>query len=198
MKPILLLSALLALTSAQQVPLRDHTIPNRPPLHGHLPTMTDSSSDKQPVARPAVAIADVLGSQRSITTFSSFSRLQPSTDRLLADLAANTTVLAPLNSAVDALPRKPWEDPRDYENLGPGAYAGGDGQERARKNLLRFVEAHLVAGSPWAEGDESETVLGRKVWWEERDEKRVVMPDGIEVERVASQVSNGEVVSFVV
>lgn len=195
MKPLLLLNTLIALTTAQQVPLRD-TAPDRPPLNGHLPVMADDSAGSKGVdtgSRPSVAIADVLGSQRSITTFSSFSRIQPSTDRLLADLNANTTVLAPLNSAIEALPRKPWEDPREYDRLGPKAYSGDDGQERARQNLVKFVEAHLVAGSPWAEDDKAETVLGKKVWWVEKDGKKLVMPDEIEVERVASQVSNGEV-----
>jgi hypothetical protein len=128
-----------------------------------------------------------------VSVFWRESRIQPSTDRLLADLNANTTVLAPLNSAIEALPRKPWEDPREYDRLGPKAYSGDDGQERARQNLMKFVEAHLVAGSPWTEDDKAETVLGKKVWWVEKDGKKVVMPDEIEVERVASQVSNGEV-----
>jgi hypothetical protein len=197
MKPLLLFNTLIALTTAQQAPLRD-AAPNHPPLNGHLPVMADDSASGKGVdtgSRPSVAIADVLGSQRSITTFSSFSRIQPSTDRLLADLNANTTVLAPLNSAIEALPRKPWEDPREYDRLGPKAYSGDDGQERARQNLMKFVEAHLVAGSPWTEDDKAETVLGKKVWWVEKDGKKVVMPDEIEVERVASQVSNGEVVS---
>lgn len=202
MKPLLLLSPLIALTTAQllrgslQVPL-----PNRPPLNDHLPAMADKNDnagkkDSSDDNQPSVAIADVLGAQRSLTTFSSFALLHPSSEALLGNFDVNTTVLAPLNSAIEALPRKPWEDPRDYSRLGPKAYSGDDGQERARKNLLRFVEAHLVAGSPWLEDDKAETVLGKQVWWVEKEGKKFVMPDDVEVERVASQVANGEVVSY--
>ncbi|KAI5467627.1 hypothetical protein BGZ63DRAFT_371707 [Mariannaea sp. PMI_226] len=192
MKPLLVFSAFIALATAKQVPLAK---PDSPPLQVQQPIMADSSdkAGKNDASPNSVSIADVLGSQRSISTFSSFSRIQPSTDQLLADLHANTTVLAPLNTAVEDLPRKPWEDPTDYDRLGPKAYSGDDGQERARQNLLRFVEAHLVAGSPWPKDEKAETVLGRKIWWTEKDGKRVVMPDEVEVERVASQVSNGEV-----
>ncbi|KPM45894.1 hypothetical protein AK830_g731 [Neonectria ditissima] len=200
MRPLLFLSTLVALTTAhipQQAPLKSQPA-SRPPLNGHLPVMADKNDDagKKDASgsgQPSVAIADVLGSQRSITTFSSFVRLDPSTEGLLNNLDANTTVLAPLNSAIEALPRKPWEDPREYNRLGPKAYSGDDGQERARKNMLRFVEEHLVAGSPWAQDDKAETVTGKQVWWVEKDGKRFVMPDDVEVERVASQVANGEV-----
>lgn len=57
-----------------------------------------------------------------------------------------------------------------------------------------------MQGSPWdgklktVSGGEGEK--GREVWWEEKDGKRIVMPDGVEVESVASRVANGEVVSL--
>lgn len=50
--------------------------------------------------------------------------------------------------------------------------------------------------SPWPEGQKATTLAGRQVWWEDRNGERVVMPDEVVVERVASKVSNGEVVSF--
>lgn len=84
-------------------------------------------------------------------------------------------MLAPLNSAVEKLPRKPWEDPREYGALGPNAYEGGEGHERAQRNLRRFVEAHLVPASPWKEGEKIKTVDGgREIWWEEKDGIRLV------------------------
>ncbi|KFH44470.1 FAS1 domain-containing protein -like protein [Hapsidospora chrysogenum ATCC 11550] len=146
--------------------------------------------DDAPNHQPAVRLADILGTQRSLTTFSSLTRLHASTSTLLGDANTNTTVLAPLNSAIDDLPRKPWEDPRDYAQVGADAYEGDDGRDRAQRNLRRFVEAHLVTQSPW-EG-KARTVAGREVWWEWRGDKRVIMPDEVEVEKVASQVSNGE------
>lgn len=98
---------------------------------------------------------------------------------------------------------KPWESPADYHGFGANAYDGDDGKERADKNLQRFLEAHLVTVSPWVEGKEkgtAKTVQGegkaRELWWETKDGKRFIMPDNVEVDRVASQVANGELVSL--
>lgn len=105
----------------------------------------------------------------------SFVRDIESASRRLDDESQNTTVLAPLNSAIEKLPRKPWEDPRDYGALGPDAYEGGDGHERAQRNLQRFVEAHLVPASPWREGEKVRPIGGdREIWWEEKDGTRIV------------------------
>ena len=80
---------------------------------------------------------------------------------------------------------------------GAQAYEGSGGKERADENLRRFVEAHLVTQSPWPSGDKAKTVAGRVVWWEEREGgKRVVMPDEVEVEQVAIEVANGQLVSL--
>jgi len=77
---------------------------------------------------------------------------------------------------MDKLPRKPWEDPEDYDNLGANAYEGDDGRDRAQKNIRRFVEAHVVPESPWKEGVKVKT-LGSdstEIWWEEKDGNRMV------------------------
>ncbi|KAF5979684.1 FAS1 domain-containing protein [Fusarium coicis] len=191
MKPLIALTALFSLTTASQSPLRDNQMPlPKPPipLKGHLPLM----SPDQPSVQPSVALGDILGSNRGLTSFSSFARMQPSTDTRLSDLSTNTTVLAPLNSAVDALPRKPWEQPADYNTFGADAYEGDGGQDRARENMRRFVEAHLVPVSPWEKGEKSKTLGGKEVWWEVKEGRRVIMPDEVEVDKVASQVGNGE------
>ena len=100
----------------------------------------------------------------------SFLRNIESPSQRLDDPARNTTVLAPLNSAIEKLPRKPWEDPKDYSALGANAYEGEDGQERAQRNLRRFVEAHLIPTSPWPAGEKVKPVGGdTEVWWEEKD-----------------------------
>ncbi|KAF5020897.1 hypothetical protein F66182_7049 [Fusarium sp. NRRL 66182] len=194
MKPLVALAALFSLTSSSQVPLRENQQPSPqrpqlPPLHGHLPKMPSSFS---PTVQPSVALADILGSNRGLTSFSSFARMQPTTDDRLSDLSTNTTVLAPLNSAVDDLPRKPWEQPADYDSFGVDAYEGDKGQDRARENMRRFVEAHLVPESPWGKEDKIKTVGGKEVWWVEEKGRRFIMPDEIEIERVASRVGNGE------
>ncbi|KAF4463540.1 fas1 domain-containing [Fusarium albosuccineum] len=190
MKPLLVLTALFSLTTSSrlpQAPLQENSMPH--PLKGHLPIMPGSDT---PINQPSVALGDILGTQRALSSFSSFARMHPSTDDRLSDLNTNTTVLAPLNSAVDSLPRKPWEKPADYDTLGVDAYEGEKGQDRARANMRRFVEAHLVSTSPWAENEKVKTVADKEVWWVEKDGKRVVMPDEVEVDRVASQVGNGE------
>lgn len=58
----------------------------------------------------------------------------------------------------------------------------------------------VIGTSPWEAGAKVKTAAGTTIWWEAKkddngDEKRVIMPDGVEVDRVASRVANGEVVS---
>ena len=79
--------------------------------------------------------------------------------------------------------------------LGERAYDGEGGQERAKGNLKRFVEGHVVPKSPWGKGEKVRTLAEKELWWEEQGEekKRVVMPDEVEVEGVVSQVGNGEI-----
>ena len=157
-----------------------------------------------------VIISDVIGKDRIINIFAGFTRDIDNISRRLDDSSRNTTVLAPLNSEIQKLPRKPWESPKDYEELGTNAYAGSDGEDRAHRNLRRFVEAHVIPVSPWKEGERVESVGGGKVWWESHDGKKLVdiiglsylstsligdkvQPGHIEVSSVASRVSNGEV-----
>lgn len=140
-----------------------------------------------------IVLSDILGSQKPISIFASFTRDVESVATRLESQTANTTLLAPLNGAISSLPRKPWEDPREYAQLGANAYHGNDGSERAEKNLRRFVEAHVVPASPWEEGSKVKTLAGGEVWWENQDGKTMIMPGKIEVERVAKQVGNGEV-----
>ncbi|KAK0657375.1 hypothetical protein B0T16DRAFT_452845 [Cercophora newfieldiana] len=141
-----------------------------------------------------VMLSDVMGRDRSINLFAGFVRDIESASNRLDDSSKNTTVLAPRNSAIEKLPRKPWEDPRDYGALGPNAYEGEDGQDRAHRNLQRFVEAHMVPLSPWPEGKNAKA-LGddQTIWWEEKNGVKVIQPAGIEVMSIASTVSNGQV-----
>ena len=92
----------------------------------------------------------------------------------LDDPDKHTTVLAPLNSELQKLPRKPWEDPKDYDAMGAEAYKGESGEDRATRNLRRFVEAHTIPVSPWQEGEKVESLRGEKVWWENKDGMKMV------------------------
>ncbi|ROT42338.1 hypothetical protein SODALDRAFT_374686 [Sodiomyces alkalinus F11] len=163
----------------------------------NLPVMPPSDSNPDPHHPPAqgtVILSDVMSRDKSINIFAGLAQdIDPVTLRL-DDSNKNTTVLAPLNSAVESLPRKPWEDPYEYNNLGADAYQGDEGRERARRNLRRFVEAHLVPQSPWGENEKVKTIDGdREVWWESRDGTKFIQPDNIEVVSVASAVANGEI-----
>ena len=153
---------------------------NRPSTGG------DNSND-------AVILSDVIGSESTINIFAGFTRTIATVSTRLETSLLNTTVLAPLNKAITSLPRKPWEDPREYAALGSGAYDGQAGEDRAQRNMRRFVEAHVVPVSPWEEGVKVESLGGGKVWWEKRDGKAVVMPGGVNVVKVAQRVGNGEV-----
>ena len=96
---------------------------------------------------------------------------------MLASTSQNLTVLAPQDSAIKRLSHKPWEDPADYDKFGTeAAYAGQEGVDRAQENLKRFVEAHVVAASPWKEGEKVRRVSGEggEVWWENKDGKMLV------------------------
>ncbi|KAI0410069.1 hypothetical protein F4802DRAFT_543236 [Xylaria palmicola] len=160
------------------------------PLIGN-PAMPPTNEPSQ----GGVLISDVMGRDRSVNAFAGFARDVEAIAKRLDDASVNSTVLAPLNSALDKLPGKPWEDPKDYSALGATAYEGDDGQERARRNIRRFVEAHVVPVSPWREGERARSLLDgdQEIWWENKDGVMTLQPEGIEIKSVASKVGNGEV-----
>ncbi|KAL4925478.1 uncharacterized protein BDV17DRAFT_183004 [Aspergillus undulatus] len=158
-------------------------------------------STQQPLRGEAMApdnndpiISDVLPKTRGINIFASLTRQFESVESRLSDASQNVTVLAPRNSAIQDLPRKPWENPDDYEQFGEmKAYEGDEGQERAKRNLERFVFAHVVKQSPWKEGEEAETLEGDRVKWRKDGDKIYIEPSGVQVDSIAEQVANGEV-----
>jgi hypothetical protein len=153
---------------------REHdTVEHQQPI---LLNMAATHSDEGPVL-----LSDVLPIDRAINIFSGFTRSVDSASKRLEDPQQNTTVLAPANSAITKLPRKPWESPEDEEEAGGSGmvaklYEGLGGEDRAARNLRRFVEAHLVGQSPWEKGEhnKAKTLEGKEVWWDEvNGQKRV-------------------------
>ena len=136
------------------------------------------SSDKDTSSGGAgdVVISDVIGNERIINIFAGFTRDIDTVSKRLDDNTQNTTVLAPLNSEIQKLPRKPWENSEDYRALGANAYDGKDGEDRAHRNLRRFVEAHIIPVSPWKEGEKVKSLGGGKVWWESIGDRKTVCP----------------------
>ena len=68
------------------------------------------SNDKDGSSRDPsdLSISDVIGKERIINIFAGFTRDIDSISKRLNDGSQNTTVLAPLNSALQKLPRKPY------------------------------------------------------------------------------------------
>lgn len=139
-----------------------------------FPPSSNQDKDASSDGSETLSISDVIGKERVVNIFAGFTRDIDSISKRLGTKTENTTVLAPLNSELQKLPRKPWEDPEDYSNLGANAYQGQSGEDRAQKNLRRFVEAHIVPVSPWKEGEKVDSIGGGKLWWEERNGQKTV------------------------
>jgi hypothetical protein len=166
--------ALFTITSSQLVVQQYPAQPE--PNHGQPNSQTPimPESDPKLTMTQQVTLADLLGRNSQIQIFSGLARDVDSASRRFEDAGENSTVLAPENAVVTKLPRKPWEDTDDYHAFGADAYAGDEGKDRAQLNLKRFVEAHVVPRSPWAEGDKVETLAGSVIWYEKRDGELVV------------------------
>ncbi len=165
---ILLLPATFTAALQKQKPL------GSPSLGPAMPPDSPLSSTPGAANRDVVILSDVLGNDRTINIFAGFTRDFAQISQRFEDSTLNTTILAPINSAIMALPRKPWEDPKDYDALGTNAYEGPQGEERAHKNIERFVEEHVVPASPWKEGQKLKTLSGGEIWWENKNGVKLV------------------------
>src|SRR3954471_4860780 len=71
-----------------------------------MPSPENSPATSKPADSNTVILSDVLGRDRNINIFAGFTRdFAPITQRF-DDQSLNTTILAPVNSAIIALPRK--------------------------------------------------------------------------------------------
>ena len=149
-----------------------HQAPLANVLNIVMPPSSDESGN--PDGSAGIIISDVIGTDRGIKIFAGLTRDIDNIAQRLDDNSKNTTVLAPLDSEMTKLPRKPWEDPEDYNAFGANAYAGSEGEDRAHRNLRRFVEAHVVPVSPWKEGEKVNSAGGGQIWWESKEGQRTV------------------------
>jgi len=168
----------------------------KPLLPVEVNTDMSSSRGQPPTANEAPDVpimSDALSIQRDVSIFAEFVRGSETVSKRLENYNKNTTVLAPLNSAIKSLPRKPWEDPDDSVNS-KDWFSGGTGEKRAAENLERFVMAHMVPSSPFKENEKVETMGGRTIWWETTEGGVIkIFPDGIEVKEVKNSVPNGQI-----
>ncbi|CAE7002215.1 hypothetical protein PTNB73_10234 [Pyrenophora teres f. teres] len=164
-----------------------HILSDQSPLRDYI------MSNPEGQVSTGVSISDVIGKTQDIAIFSGLTRDIETISGRLEDAAQNATVLAPDNSVMRSLKRKPWEDPEDYDNFGANAYEGSSGQDRARGNLARFVQRHIIPESPWEEGRKIKTLAGNEIWWETKDGQKKIQPGDVEVKSIADKVSNGEV-----
>lgn len=171
--PLLFSPFLVTASLPHQKPL-PNTHPNLGPAMPPPPASTTSPTTGGSGDSTSVILSDVLGNDRSINIFAGFTRDFATISQRFEDSSLNTTILAPINSAIMGLPRKPWEDPKEYGDLGVDAYEGEKGEEKAHRNMRRFVEAHVVPVSPWGEGVRVKTLAGGEVWWESREGGKVV------------------------
>lgn len=171
---VLAILPLSTLSGAVDLPFKDRIgglsksiltpFPQQEPIQPH--NMPDASSN--------VRLSDVIGKSQAINIFGGFTRDVEEVSRRLDDAAQNATILAPSNQAIMQMPRKPWEDPKDYAEFGASVYNGESGAEKAHENLKRFVEAHIVDASPWKEKEKRETLTGKTIWFEMVDGKTMV------------------------
>ncbi|KAK6330270.1 hypothetical protein TWF730_004765 [Orbilia blumenaviensis] len=166
--------------------------PSRNPQDPFIDMDNSQNNPMQNTGGPIVS--DALSVQRDVSIFSEMVRGLTDHQVLgrLEDKGQNTTVLAPLNSAMRSLPRKPWEDPDPRNNV-EGAFLGHDGEKRAAENLERFVKAHIVPVSPFKENERVQTLEGVTVWWTTENGITKLYPGGIQVKEVKSPVPNGQI-----
>jgi hypothetical protein len=194
-------STFLPLADSLPEPLR--SLLEQSPMDGNLgPIQPPAANKPSAPSAPAdnsgdgsdLTISDILPKTRSINIFASLTRDISSIANRLSSTTpgtGNTTLLAPLNSVMQGLPRKPWEDNPNAAKA--GAESAARNEDTAAENLRRFVEHHAVPVSPWKEGEKVESLGGKEIWWERRGEKKVLRPDDVEVEGVAGKTGNGEV-----
>merc|ERR1712000_734882 len=135
------------------IPLALALSPFQAPLQGLLTVMSDSSSPFTPKSQPSVPLADILGTHRSLTTFSSLTRLHASTSNLLSNLRQHQRPRAP-----------------ELRHRGPAQETVGGARRRRERVRGRGREAEgrgqpqeVRGGAPGA---------GQPLGWETEDRER--------------------------
>lgn len=103
----------------------------------------------------------------------------------LADESINSTLLVPTNSALQTLPRKPWEDRDDDGQVtrhgSKDSLWNKKAEDKAKKNIEEFVAGHLVTKYPVEEGKQLATLKGTFVSYTVKGGEKFVDPGNIKV-----------------
>ena len=104
----------------------------------------------------------------------------------LADESVNSTLLVPRNSALQTLPRKPWEDksnddPQVSKHGSKDVLWDQEAEDKARKNIEDFVAGHIVTKYPIEEGKELLTLAGSSVSYRSKGGEKFIYPGNIKV-----------------
>lgn len=121
----------------------------------------------------APLLSDIIG-LKQCTIMSDYTLNLKDIAQRLADPAAQTLILAPLNSAIMALPQKPWVD--SPQNTPDKSFEVKPlrNEERAAKNIENFVKRHVVDRYPLTEGKSVSTLAGDKLSFEIKDGEKYI------------------------
>jgi uncharacterized surface protein with fasciclin (FAS1) repeats len=101
----------------------------------------------------------------------------------LADDSTNSTLLAPTNSALQTLPRKPWEDKAEDGQVtrhgSKNSFWNKEAEDKARKNIEEFVASHLVTKYPIEEGKQLPTLKGTYISYKVKGGEKFIDPGNI-------------------
>ena len=155
-----------------------------------LPVMAGFFDTPSPSGEPL--ISDILGIDKSITILTEYSLGLAEIAERLQDSSKYTIVLAPSNTAIMAMERKPWQD-ADPASKAP-LLTAEDKDTRASDNIARFIKSHIVAldSASWKADVKKHNLLGQPLWYATNDNQRSIQPENIEVRNIR-KAKNGEI-----
>src|SRR5947207_5560171 len=103
----------------------------------------------------------------------------------LADQSVNSTLLVPRNSALQTLPRKPWEDKSNDEQItkhdSKDLFWNKEAEDKAKKNLEEFVAGHIITKYPIQEGKDLPTLTGSTLSYKVKGGEKYIFPGNIKI-----------------
>lgn len=92
-----------------------------------------------------VTLDDRLQSLPAISLFGRYVRDIDGMSEALADGDRHIMVFAPTNDAITAMPKKPWEYPRNIDKLEQAGASASEIHDAIQANVRRFVLTHVVS-----------------------------------------------------